>query len=442
MKRRRNPCGCSSHAFACVLLALSIASTAIAVDGLPTPNKQISPNGDDEDATNSTAAAKNATIFTSFNENYQSSLRVTKMMEDEFKERQRQYWERTLEDIKESAVRRDAAQHRLMHERRKSGEKILERWKQFLDSGGSARPTKEEGISLDGSDEAEADVGGSGTDAKTTPPRFDGFLTWEKQLQQWSEDVSLYLTGLAEQDIQLNELLQPRETSRYDLGKFGMPASPKNALTREEIDKEGRPLPGRDKEHVPNPKSPKSFSPLGLTAAPGTLPVTLTALDKSLPPIPKPRPVTPDDEILPHTDIADKSKNIWIVTTGALPWMTGTAVNPLLRAAYLSAGRKEAGGSVTIMLPWVEKTEDQKKIYGGEERRFETPGDQEEYIRGWLRDTANMEEASRELGIEWYTAWQEVLENSLYSMGDLIGLIPVSGANSGAIFVPQRRVSG
>ena len=57
---------------------------------------------------------------------------------------------------------------------------------------------------------------------------------------------------------------------------------------------------------------------------------------------------------------------------------------------------------------------------------FETPDDQEEHIRMWLRDTANMKLASEELNIKWYTAWQEVLENSLYSMGDLIGLIPVS----------------
>ena len=65
------------------------------------------------------------------------------------------------------------------------------------------------------------------------------------------------------------------------------------------------------------------------------------------------------------------------------------------------------------MLPWVEREEDQKRVYGSE-KMFASPEDQEGYIRTWLRDTANMKEASVELNIKWYTAWQEVLENSLY----------------------------
>ena len=77
------------------------------------------------------------------------------------------------------------------------------------------------------------------------------------------------------------------------------------------------------------------------------------------------------------------------------------------------------------MLPWVEREADQERIYG-KTKMFESPEIQEEFIRGWLRDAANMKEASEDLEIRWYTAWQEVAENSLYSMGDIIGLIPVS----------------
>jgi digalactosyldiacylglycerol synthase len=259
--------------------------------------------------------------------------------------------------------------------------------------------------------------------------RFDGFQTWDKQLKEWSEEVSTYLT---ETESQLNELLQPKESSSYDMSNFGVSSDTLRNLTRSEDEddifspKQQQQQQQHDDGSSVKTKSSSSLSErLGIdtTTTPPIPPITLAALDRNLPPIPKPRAVTPDDEILPHTDISDKSKNIWIVTTASLPWMTGTAVNPLLRAAYLSTGRKAAGGSVTLMLPWVERTEDKKRIYG-DEKLFETPEDQEEFVRSWLRDTANMKEASVDLNIRWYTAWQEVLENSLYSMGDIIGLIP------------------
>jgi len=136
-----------------------------------------------------------------------------------------------------------------------------------------------------------------------------------------------------------------------------------------------------------------------------------------------PRPAKAGEPILPHTDIADKSKNICIVTTAALPWFTGTAVNPLLRAAYLTTGRAAAGGSVTLMVPWLERVSDRETIYG-KHRFFEGKEEQEEWIRTWLRDTADLKQASVDLQIKWYTGRVETLENSIYSMGDIIALLP------------------
>ena len=129
------------------------------------------------------------------------------------------------------------------------------------------------------------------------------------------------------------------------------------------------------------------------------------------------------EEVVAYTDIADKSKRILIVTTASLPWMTGTAVNPLLRAAYMTRGRAEEGGSVTLMLPWLERRMDQVQVYG-ENRIFETPRQQEAFIREWLRDSAKLPVPSEELKIQWYTAWQNKAENSVYSMGDITALIP------------------
>lgn len=387
----------------------------------------------DEDKADLSDKSNSTKIFTNINENYKSSSKslaaVANRLEENRIEQQlkmRKYWKRTFKEIKASNPIVFPSEEETMRNR-KSGQKMLEAWKQFLDSGGSTPLFfEEEGTIPLNSNRNRTFFKPDLTNVTKfeAPRRFDGFQTWEKQLQQWSDEVSAYL---AETESQLNELLQPKESSSYDMSNFGVASDKLKRLTRSEDDfSNGEDIKQEQKDESSSAKT-KSSSLSQLIGTDKTTtaipPITLAALDPNLLPIPKPRPVTPEDEILPHTDIADKSKNIWIVTTASLPWMTGTAVNPLLRAAYLSTGRKAAGGSVTLMLPWVERDEDQKRIYG-KEKMFESPEGQEKFVRTWLRDTANMKEASEELEIRWYTAWQEVLENSLYSMGDIIGLIP------------------
>lgn len=372
--------------------------------------------------------ANKTKIFTNINENYQSSSKsldtVAKRLEEkrnEQRSKMREYWKQAFEEIKASnPVVFPTEEEKTRN--RKSGQNMLEAWKQFLDSGGSTPLLLEGEDGFGNNDRTLFKPDLNNMTKLVAPRRFDGFQTWEKQLQQWSDEVSAYL---AETESTLNELLQPKESTSYDMSNFGVASDTLRNLTRTEDDLSN----GQDSKEQKDGSSGKTklssiSKRLGIdTTVTPIPPITLANLDPNLPPIPKPRPVTPEDEILPHTNIADKSKNIWIVTTASLPWMTGTAVNPLLRAAYLSTGRKAAGGSVTLMLPWVERDEDQKRIYG-KEKMFESQEDQEKFVRTWLRDTANMKDASEDLEIRWYTAWQEVLENSLYSMGDLIGLIP------------------
>jgi hypothetical protein len=154
------------------------------------------------------------------------------------------------------------------------------------------------------------------------------------------------------------------------------------------------------------------------------------------------------DEITPQSDLSRPGRHIHIVTTASLPWMTGTSVNPLLRAAYLherlrkiNSGNSTATANstsietespigsnstkrsyVTLVIPWLELDEDQRQVYNG--RVFATPEEQELYVRDWLRNQAGLPEAADNLNLVFYTARYHAELGSVFAMGDIIQQLP------------------
>jgi hypothetical protein len=150
-----------------------------------------------------------------------------------------------------------------------------------------------------------------------------------------------------------------------------------------------------------------------------------------------------DDEITPQSDLSVPNRSIYVVTTAALPWRTGTSVNPLLRAAYLSRRAKEISEEqldssncsdvdraplqqlVTLVIPWLELEEDRLELYGPD-YAFSNTQQQETYIREWLRHEAHMEDAADSEGglkIIFYPARYHSGLKSIFAMGDICGVI-------------------
>jgi digalactosyldiacylglycerol synthase len=84
--------------------------------------------------------------------------------------------------------------------------------------------------------------------------------------------------------------------------------------------------------------------------------------------------------------ISDNRRHLAVFTTASLPWMTGTAINPLFRAAYLARSTMQ---KVTLVVPWLCKS-DQQLVYPNN-ITFSSPEEQETYIRDWLQERLGFE---------------------------------------------------
>jgi len=166
-----------------------------------------------------------------------------------------------------------------------------------------------------------------------------------------------------------------------------------------------------------------------------------------------------EEEPIPASVIGNPNRTVCVITTAALPWRTGTAVNPLLRALYLlrfqnekklllhKEQRKEQGiatpvendetnaqnrhdnnhGSVALVIPWLESQDDRRKLYGTQNTFSNGPQgmkEQEEWIRSYSSEQCGMPREAKELQIIFYPAFYLAGFGSIFPKVDLCNFIP------------------
>lgn len=124
----------------------------------------------------------------------------------------------------------------------------------------------------------------------------------------------------------------------------------------------------------------------------------------------------------------DEDRDIAVVTTASLPWMTGTAVNPLLRAAYLS----QRNVRVTVVVPWLPPS-DQQLVHP--KQTFDVPEQQEQYVREWVKRRVGFDP---QLEVRFYPSRYARDKCSIVPVGDITQSIPDSRADVAVLEEPEH----
>lgn len=155
-----------------------------------------------------------------------------------------------------------------------------------------------------------------------------------------------------------------------------------------------------------------------------------------------------ENDPIPASVLANPNRTICVVTTAALPWRTGTAVNPLLRALYLVRYQREhrqnndndndipeqkhhqqqqTKGSVALVIPWLESSTEREKLYGSTNKfsnGHKGMEQQELWIKQYAKERCNMESEANELKYIWYPAFYLSGFGSIFPKVDLCNYIP------------------
>ena len=174
------------------------------------------------------------------------------------------------------------------------------------------------------------------------------------------------------------------------------------------------------------------------------------------------------DEPMPFSDLSDPSRNIWIVTTASLPWRTGTAVNPFLRALYLVKRRLNLGlydeeektypsgdkvnngckakedkkvGKVTLVIPWLVDKAHSDKLFGPDivtETGDAGKQQQIDWIKKYADEKCGMAEEMKFLNILFYNAAYWKAFGSIFASEDICDLVPYEEADVAILEEPEH----
>lgn len=126
----------------------------------------------------------------------------------------------------------------------------------------------------------------------------------------------------------------------------------------------------------------------------------------------------------------EEKQHISIFTTASLPWMTGTSVNPLFRAAYLA---KDGERKITLVIPWLKK-DDQERVYPNN-MIFSSTREQEKYVREWVEERTGF---SSSFTIRFYPGKFDLEKRSILALGDITEVIPDDEVDIAVLEEPEH----